>query len=87
MHCEFVRTHPFIDGNGRTARLIMNLELFKEGYPPIVLPVEKRLPYYQALQVYDDTREITPFLSPSFPLSNNRLLLLDCLRLSTYEIK
>lgn len=41
--------HPFIDGNGRTTRLLMNLELLKVGYPPCVITVENRLAYYEAL--------------------------------------
>ena len=42
-------SHSFIDGNGRTSRLLMNLELLKAGYPPCVITVENRLAYYEAL--------------------------------------
>lgn len=49
VHVDFVKIHPFADGNGRTARLLMNLELIKAGFPPAVLPVERRLEYYEAL--------------------------------------
>jgi Fic family protein len=63
LHCDFVRIHPFVDGNGRTARLIMNLEWMKYGYPPVILPVEARLRYYQALQSYDDTNHPGDFLA------------------------
>ncbi len=49
VHSDFVKIHPFVDGNGRTSRLLMNLELLKAGYPAAVLPVEKRLAYYEAL--------------------------------------
>ncbi|MDY0037667.1 MAG: Fic family protein [Zoogloea oleivorans] len=49
LHVDFVRIHPFVDGNGRTARLLLNLELLKSGFPAIVLPVERRLAYYLAL--------------------------------------
>ncbi len=49
LHAIFVGIHPFIDGNGRTARLLLNLELLKSGYPPIIIRVENRLAYYNAL--------------------------------------
>ena len=41
LHSIFVKIHPFIDGNGRTARLLLNLELMKSGYVPIVIQKEK----------------------------------------------
>lgn len=49
LHVDFVGIHPFVDGNGRTARLLLNLELLKAGFPAVVLPVERRLAYYEAL--------------------------------------
>ena len=49
VHADFVGIHPFIDGNGRTSHLLMNLELLKAGYPPCVITVENRLAYYEAL--------------------------------------
>ncbi|HAV4998272.1 TPA: Fic family protein [Acinetobacter nosocomialis] len=49
VHADFVGIHPFVDGNGRTSRLLMNLELMKSGYPPSVIAVENRLAYYEAL--------------------------------------
>ena len=49
VHADFVGIHPFIDGNGRTSRLFINLELMKAGYPPCVFTVEKRLAYYESL--------------------------------------
>ena len=49
IHIDFVGIHPFIDGNGRTARLLLNFELMKNGYPPIVIQKENRSEYYTAL--------------------------------------
>lgn len=51
LHARFVKVHPFIDGNGRTGRLVMNFELMKAGYPPAVIRKEDRLAYYDALDV------------------------------------
>lgn len=49
LHTRFVKIHPFVDGNGRTARLILNLELMKAGYPPAIIRVEDRSRYYDVL--------------------------------------
>ncbi len=48
-HFRLVHIHPFADGNGRTARLLMNLILMREGYPPAIIRVEDRPAYYDAL--------------------------------------
>jgi Fic family protein len=49
-HLRLVDIHPFNDGNGRTARLLMNLILIRGGYPPIAVRPEDRLTYIRALQ-------------------------------------
>ena len=49
LHTDFVNMHPFIDGNGRTARLLMNFELMKSGYLPVIIKASERLAYYESL--------------------------------------
>ena len=62
LHAEFVKIHPFIDGNGRTARLLMNFEVMKNGYPPIIIKNEERHKYYDALDVGALTGDYTDFV-------------------------
>lgn len=62
IHADFVAIHPFIDGNGRTSRLLMNLELMKAGYPPYVIKVENRLAYYDALDQWVVHGKTEPFI-------------------------
>ncbi len=53
LHANFVAIHPFIDGNGRTGRLLMNLELQKHGFPLVILSKQDRSDYYDALALAD----------------------------------
>lgn len=61
-HTWFVMIHPFIDGNGRTARLLMNLILMRFGYPIAIINKDDRLRYYDALEEAQ-TSDLTPFIS------------------------
>lgn len=60
-HFNFVRIHPFDDGNGRGARILMNTILMKKGYPPIVIKNENRQDYIESL-IEADKGNINPFI-------------------------
>ena len=62
LHGELVKIHPFIDGNGRTSRLIMNLDLMNSGYNPVIIKKEDRLKYYEALDKAHTTYDYTDFV-------------------------
>lgn len=62
LHSLFVKIHPFIDGNGRTARLLLNMELMRNGYVPIVIKKEQRARYYAALDESHVTEDYTDFI-------------------------
>ncbi len=54
-HLRFEGIHPFIDGNGRTGRLILNMSMMKEGYLPVDVKFSDRLRYYDAFSDYYST--------------------------------
>lgn len=60
-HAEFVKIHPFPDGNGRTSRLIMNYQLMSSGFPAISIAKESRLEYFNTLEVYAISGDLAPF--------------------------
>lgn len=51
LHVHFVGIHPFVDGNGRTSRLLMNFELLRRGYLPVIIPVLERATLKRYLEV------------------------------------
>lgn len=50
VHIDFVGIHPFVDGNGRMSRLLLNYELVKNGYPPINIKYSAKVQYFEALE-------------------------------------
>ena len=61
-HAWFAQIHPFVDGNGRTARILMNLLLMRAGYPIAVITREDRNRYYEALE-QSQASDLTPFIA------------------------
>ena len=72
-HAEFVRIHPFIDGNGRTSRLLMNYRLMSQGFLPVSVDKETRLDYYNALEQYAVNNDLNPFADFVAGLEEERL--------------
>ncbi len=60
-HYRFIRIHPFDDGNGRTARILMNFILMQFGYPPVIIKTEDKENYYAVLRLAD-ADELEPFI-------------------------
>jgi Fic family protein len=60
-HYRLVAIHPFADGNGRTARLLMNLLLLREGYPPVAVRPEDRKTYLDTLEQASVRDDLKPF--------------------------
>lgn len=62
LHGELVKIHPFIDGNGRTSRLVMNLSLMSSGFLPVIIKKNDRLEYYNSLDKAHVTGDYTDFI-------------------------
>ena len=62
-HYRFVRIHPFDDGNGRMARLLMNMILIKHGYTVAIIPIEERDQYIQTLEQADKNEDLAEFIA------------------------
>jgi Fic family protein len=73
LHAWFVHVHPFIDGNGRTARALSNLELIRSGYPSIIIRKKERDRYIDALGVSDEGGDLTEFFELIISRTNDAL--------------
>lgn len=62
-HLDLVTIHPFVDGNGRTSRLLMNLLLIQAGYPPAIILPEERITYCNALREAQENNNREPFFA------------------------
>ena len=72
-HAEFVKIHPFVDGNGRTSRMLMNYQLMFFGFLPVSIDKETRLEYFEALEAYAVGGNLTPFAEMIAALEEIRL--------------
>lgn len=61
-HYRYIRIHPFDDGNGRTARILMNFILMQYGYPPVIIKTEDKENYFAALRLAD-AGQLTNFIA------------------------
>ncbi len=80
-HAEFVAIHPFLDGNGRTSRMIMNYLLIEYGYVPVSIPLERKREYGNALDHYACTGQLDEFMAIIEDLEREELeYLIECQR-------
>ena len=61
-HCRFETIHPFCDGNGRTGRVILNMMLMRENYPPLIIYDYDKFAYYNALEQYESDDALEPMI-------------------------
>ena len=73
IHAEFVKIHPFTDGNGRTARLIMNYSLMSSGFLPININTDERIRYYESLDKYASENVLSSFADLVAELEERRI--------------
>jgi len=61
-HLQLAKIHPFLDCNGRLARLVLNYELMKNGFKPVIITVNEREQYFKVLEAFKVEKEIKPFI-------------------------
>lgn len=77
LHAWLAHVHPYIDGNGRTARAVGNLELIRSGYPPIIIKKKERERYIESLAESDDGGDIRSFFELIFDRVEGALMGLE----------
>ena len=61
VHASIEKIHPFLDGNGRTNRLVLNYMLQYYGYYPVVVTQKHKVQYFRLLDLFKETKDIKPF--------------------------
>ena len=61
-HLQLAKIHPFLDCNGRLARLVLNYQLMKRNYMPVIITAEERVAYLATLEAFKVEKEIKPFI-------------------------
>ena len=62
-HLQLAKIHPFLDGNGRCARLVLNYNLLKNSLKPIIIEASKKDEYFNYLEEFKVNKDITPFIN------------------------
>ena len=62
-HLQLVKIHPFLDGNGRCARIVLNYELLKNNFNPFILCYSKKDEYFNCLEEFKVNKNILPFIN------------------------
>ena len=60
-HLDFEHIHPFVDGNGRIGRVVLNYLLYQQGFPPVIVRTKGKEKYYAMLRSYDTSGDVKPF--------------------------
>lgn len=84
LHMAIINIHPFKDGNGRVARLIMNYELIKNNYPPVLIMESQKLSYYALIE---EINENTNYLVNPFKIGDTKLFTNTIEQLSVLTFK
>lgn len=85
-HAWLVHVHPFRDGNGRTARAIMNLLLMRAGFPIVIIRRKDRQRYYDALACSDEWGDLGPLLELFVVRANDSLRQVDRIRTAVTSV-
>lgn len=73
-HLQLVKIHPFLDGNGRLARLVLNYYLLKYDFMPVIVTYEERHKYFKLLEEFKVNKNIDPFIIFLIELEKRALL-------------